>query len=452
LNEPTQKLLRGAVLSFRDDPFLRPLADCLRYYSDGAVLIEAGSIKAAGPAAEIIALAAPGAIAIDYPHCIISAGFIDTHVHYPQTQMIASYGAQLLEWLERYTFVVEQQFADAAHAEAIAEFFLRQLLRNGTTSAAVYCTVHPQSVDALFGASSRFNTLLLAGKVLMDRNAPQALLDTPQLGYEQSQALIEKWHGRGRQHYCITPRFAGTSSAAQLDAAAALWRAYPTTFMHTHLSENKREVAWMRELFPERKNYLDIYAHHGLVGPQSLYAHCVHIDEADFHYLHAHGAAIAHCPTSNLFLGSGLFKLFAAKRADRPVRVGLGTDIGAGTSFSQLQSLNEAYKIAQLQGTPLAALHAFYLATRGGAQALYLDDKIGSIETGRDADLVILDLHATDLLKLRSAQADDIEQLLFGLMMLGDDRAVRATYVAGSCVYDRERSAPFSYPHAAGTL
>lgn len=443
MSNSTQTLLRGAVLSFRGDPFLQPIDDAVFYCADGAVLIEAGRIVAAGSAADVVARAAPAAVAIDYPHCIISAGFIDTHVHYPQTQMIASYGAQLLEWLEKYTFVVEQQFADSMHAERIAEFFLRQLLRNGTTSAAVYCTVHPQSVDAFFAVSSRFNTLMVAGKVLMDRNAPAPLLDTPTLAYEQSKILLEKWHGHGRQHYCITPRFAGTSSPAQLDVAATLWREHPGTFLQTHLSENLREVAWMRELFPEHKSYLDIYAHRGLVGPRSVFAHCVHIDEADFQHLHAHGAAIAHCPTSNLFLGSGLFKLFDAKRADRPVRVGLGTDIGAGTSFSQLQSLNEAYKIAQLNGTPLAALRAFYLATRGGAEALYLEDRIGSVEVGRDADLVVLDLRATELLKLRSDAAANLEDLLFGLMMLGDDRAVRATYVAGDCVYDRERAGQF---------
>lgn len=441
-----QTLLRGAVLSFRDDPFLRPRAECLDYWSEGAVLVEDGRILAAGPRREVAARAAATAIVVDYPDCIISAGFVDTHVHYPQTQMLASYGAQLLEWLERYTFVVEQQFADAAHARRIAQFFIEELLRNGTTSAAVFCTVHPQSVDAFFEASHAYDTLMVAGKVLMDRNAPAALLDTPQLAYRQSKALIEKWHGHGRQRYCITPRFAGTSSAEQLAVAGTLWREHPGTFLQTHLSENIREVAWMRELFPEHRHYLDIYAHHGLVGPRSIYAHCVHVDETEFQQLHDCGAAIAHCPTSNLFLGSGLFRLFAAKNPDRPVRVGIGSDIGAGTSFSALQTLNEAYKVAQLNGTPLDALHAFYLATRGGAAALYLDDRIGSIEPGRDADLVVLDTRATGLLQLRTACAGTIDDVLFALMMLGDDRAVRATWVAGRCVYDRERAASFVAP------
>ena len=446
ISASSQTLLRGSVLSFRADPFLQARADCLDYWPDGAVLLADGRIAAAGPARAVEARAAANATRVDYSDCIISAGFVDTHVHYPQTQMLASYGAQLLEWLERYTFVVEQQFADADHAARIAAAFIEELLRNGTTSAAVYCTVHPQSVDAFFEASSRFDTLMLAGKVLMDRNAPAALLDTPELAYRQSKALIEKWHGRGRQQYCITPRFAGTSSPAQLAVAGALWREHPGTFLQTHLSENEREVAWMRELFPERLHYLDIYAHHGLVGPRSVYAHCVHVEETELQCLHEHGAAIAHCPTSNLFLGSGLFKLFAAKNPARPVRVGLGSDIGAGTSFSALQSLNEAYKVAQLNGTPLDALHAFYLATRGGAAALYLDDRIGSIEAGKDADLVVLDPRATALLRLRNEYAGSIDDQLFALMMLGDDRAVRATYVAGHCVYDRDRSQPFQPP------
>lgn len=448
MNPSGQTLLRGAVLSFRDDPFLKPSHECLDYWSKGAVLVEDGKILAAGPLRDVETLAAADATTVDYSNCIISAGFVDTHVHYPQTQMLASYGGQLLEWLERHTFVVEQQFADAAHAQRIARFFVEELLRNGTTSAAVFCTVHPQSVDAFFAESHRFNTLMVAGKVLMDRNAPAALLDTPQLAYDESKALIARWHGHGRQQYCITPRFAGTSSPEQLDVAGALWREHPGTFLQTHLSENRREIAWMQELFPHSRNYLDIYAGHGLVGPRSVYAHGVHVDEAEFQCLHDHGAALAHCPTSNLFLGSGLFRLFAAKNPARPVRVGLGSDIGAGTSLSALQSLNEAYKVAQLNETSLDALQGFYLATRGGAAALYLDDRIGSVEPGRDADLVVLDPCATPLLELRTTYASDIDDVLFALMILGDDRAVRATYVAGHRVYDREREQPFVPPPA----
>ncbi|MDB6060670.1 MAG: guaD [Verrucomicrobiaceae bacterium] len=437
----SQTLLRGSTISFRKDPFLYPAAECFDYHSDGGILIQAGKIIVAGAFAQVQQSAHADAQIIHYPNSIISAGFIDTHVHYPQTQMVAAFGEQLLQWLEKYTFITEQQFADKAHADRIADFFLHELLRNGVTTAAVYCTVHPQSVDAFFEASQRLNTLMIAGKVLMDRNAPAALLDTAQRGYDESKTLIERWHGNGRQHYCITPRFAGTSTEAQLDVAGNLWREFPSTFMQTHLSENKDEVNWMRELYPHRDSYLDIYAHANLLGSRSLYAHCIHIDENDLSQLHHTGSAIAHCPTSNLFLGSGLFKLFDAKRIERPVRVGIGSDIGAGTSFSPLQSLNEAYKIARLHGDKLDALRAFYLATRGGAHALYLDDRIGSIEAGMDADLVVLDLHATPLLKMRTDYARDINELLFILIMLGDDRCTRATYVAGECVFPAQQDA-----------
>jgi guanine deaminase len=436
VNAP-QTLLRGGIISFRNDPFLHSAAECLDYHPDGGVLIENGKVFAVGAYTDIRKSRRADARVRHYPNGLIFPGFIDTHVHYPQTQMIAAPGEQLLQWLEKYTFITEQQFADESHAARIADFFLQELLRNGVTTAAVYCTVHPQSVDAFFEASQRLNTLMVAGKVLMDRNAPAALLDTAQRGYDESKALIARWHGNGRQQYCITPRFAGTSTDAQLDLAGSLWREFPSTFVQTHLSENIDEVAWMRELYPQRKNYLDIYAHAGLLGPRSLYAHCIHIDENDFCELYGSGSAIAHCPTSNLFLGSGLFKLFAAKRGDRSVRVGLGSDIGAGTSFSPLQSLNEAYKIARLNGDRLDALRAFYLATRGGAEALYLDDRIGSIAPGMDADVVVLDLHATPLLKLRTSEAQDITELLFALMTLGDDRATLATYVAGKRVYAR---------------
>ncbi len=441
----SQTLLLGQTISFRGDPFLHAARDCFDYCRDGAVLIEQGKIIAAGEASTAKKFARADVVIENYGDAIISAGFVDTHVHYPQTQMIASYGEQLLQWLEKYTFVTEQQFADKAHAERIAEFFLRELLRNGTTTAAVYCTVHPQSVDAFFEQSQKLNTLMIAGKVLMDRNAPAALLDTPERAYSESKTLIERWHNNGRQRYCITPRFAGTSSPEQLEVAGNLWREFPDTYLQTHLAENLAEVAWMRELFPTHKNYLDIYASHHLLGPRSIYAHCVHIDANDFCAFHQNGAAIAHCPMSNLFLGSGLFNLASAKNPQRPVRVGLGTDIGAGTSFSPLQSLNEAYKIAQLRGainnTQIESLdpqRAFYLATRGGAEALYLDDRIGSLTPGNDADIIVLDPCATPLMQLRCEQANTIEDVLFALMMLGDDRAVTATYLAGECVHRQD--------------
>jgi len=441
--------IRGQVVSLRADPFLTPPEDAIAHLPDGLVVIEGGIITRVEPWSE---RAARGLAVTHYSTGIICPGFIDGHVHYPQTQMIGAFGLHLLDWLNQYTFVAEQAFADAAHAEKIAQLFLRELLRAGTTTAAVYCSVHPQSVDAFFEASSAFNTRMIAGKVMMDRNAPQALRDTAQSGYEESRALIKRWHGKGRQHYCITPRFAPSCSPAQLAAAGRLWREHPGTYVQTHLCETQDEIAWVRELFPERKSYLDVYEHYGLSGARAIFGHAVHMTEDDFAQVNRSGSALCHCPTSNLFLGSGLFRVFDARDPKRPVRTALGTDLGAGTSFSQLQTLNEAYKVAQLNGTPLSAAHGLWLATRGGAQALYLDDKIGAIEVGKEADLIVLDPAATPLLALRSQYVKTLMEQLFVLMTLGDDRAIRATYVAGVPVYDRERKQPFMTPEQLGSL
>jgi len=435
--------IRGQVVSLRADPFLTPPQETIHHLPDGLVIMEDGKITRVAPWSEA---AARGLPVTHYPTGIICPGFIDGHVHYPQTQMIGAFGLHLLDWLNEYTFVAEQAFADAAHAKKVAELFLRELLRAGTTTAAVYCSVHPQSVEAFFEASSAFNTCMIAGKVMMDRNAPDALLDTDETGYQQSKTLIERWHGRGRQHYCITPRFAPSCSPAQLAGAGRLWREHPGTYVQTHLCETQDEIAWVRELFPEHKSYLDVYAHYGLTGPRAILGHAIHMTEEDFVHCHSSGSALCHCPTSNLFLGSGLFRAFDARKPQRPVRTALGTDLGAGTSFSQLQTLNEAYKVAQLNGTQLTAAHGLWLATLGGAQALYLDDRIGSVEVGKDADLIVLDTAATPLLAFRSSYAKNLMEQLFVLMTLGDDRAIRATWVAGVPVYDRERGEQFMVP------
>ena len=361
--------------------------------------------------------------------------------------MVGAYGAQLLEWLERYTFPAELACADPQHAQGLARLFLREVLRAGTTTAAVYCTVHPHSVDAFFAESGRFGTRMVAGKVLMDRNAPPSLLDTAQRGYDESAALIARWHGRGRHHYCITPRFARSCTEAQLDAAGALLREHPGTYLQTHLCENPAEVAWVRELFPARSSYLDVYAHAGLVGPRSVFGHAIHVGEQDLRTCHGCGAAVAHCPSSNLFLGSGLFSLRDALDPRRPVRVGLGSDVGAGTSLSALRSLGEAYKVAALLGDKIDGVQLLWLATLGGAAALYLDDRIGRIAENWDADLCVLDLAATPLLHARTQRCDSVEELLFVLSALGDERAIRATWVAGQDVYDRDRTPDaFRYP------
>ncbi len=367
------KAIRAAAVTLKDNPFEKSVADCLVYHEDALVLIEDGTIAAFGPYAELAPTLPADAELVEYPDSLIMPGFIDAHVHYPQLEVIGAYGTQLLEWLERYTFPAEQHFADAAMPDAVAKLFLRELLRAGTTTAMVYCTVHPQSVEAFFAESARYNTRMIAGKVLMDRNAPAALLDTAERGYAESDALIRRWHGTGRQLYCVTPRFAPTSTQAQLDAAGALLKAHDGVYLQTHLCENLDEIAWVHELFPERASYLDVYAHAGLVGARSMFGHGIHLHEHDFCTCHQAGAALAHCPTSNLFLGSGLFKLFEAADPVRPVRVGLGTDVGGGTSLSQLQTLNAAYKVAAMAGHKLNAVQAFYLATLGGAHALHLD-------------------------------------------------------------------------------
>ena len=430
----SKKVLRGSILSFTQDPFFNPKEDSYSFIQDGLVIINQGKIEAV---ANYDAKLVEGLAVEEYPEAIICPGFIDCHLHYPQTQMIGAFGEELIEWLNTYTFVAEQDFADSAHARRVAEVFLSELLRCGTTTAAVYCTVHPQSVEAFFEASSRIGTRMIAGKVLMDRNCPEALRDTAESGYEESRRLLEKWHQNGRQLYAVTPRFAPTSTPAQLKAAARLWREYPGTYLQTHLSENIGELAWVKELFPDSKSYLDVYKRYELFGPRSIFGHCIHLEADNFADFYQAGAAMAHCPTSNLFLGSGFFRLREAKDNFQPVKVGLGTDVGGGTSFSILQTLNEAYKVARMNQTRLDSIQAFYLATRGGAEALDLADQIGSVAPGYEADLIVLDLAATPLMKFRMEFTRTVEEKLFALMTLGDDRAVRATYVAGQKVHER---------------
>jgi guanine deaminase len=431
--------IRGPVLTYTGDPFQHDLRDTMHYEPDAIVALEHGRIAQVGPAAKIRRLLPPGTEVEDYGRgSLIMAGFIDCHVHFPQMQIIGAGGEQLIDWLEKYTFVAEQRFADRKHAREVAKVFLNESLRNGVTTSAVHCTVHPQSVDALFEEADRLGLRTIAGKVLMDRNAPKKLLDTARTGYDESKALIGRWHGRGRLLYAITPRFAATSTPAQLEAAGALKAEHPDCFVQSHISENKREVEWIRELFPERRDYLDVYDHYGLLGRRAIYGHGIWLSEHELQRCHDTGTAIAHCPTSNFFLGSGYLDLRNTLKRERPLRVGLATDLGAGTSFSMLQTLNAAYKAAQLHGYALTAGHAFYLATRGTAHALYLEDAIGSVAPGMEADLVVLDLKSTPLIEYRMRHAADLEEALFVQMALGDDRAVKATYAAGRKVYARE--------------
>jgi guanine deaminase len=423
--------IRAAAITFTGDPFAVG-ASAMRYESDAIVVMSAGHIVDFGAASDVAARLPAGTDVTHYPGCLISAGFIDAHVHYPQTHVMASHGKQLLDWLNDYTFPAEAAFSDPVHARGVARFFLEESLRAGTTTCAAFCTVHPESVDAFFGEAQALGMRVIAGKVLMDRNAPEALRDSARTGYDQGKALIARWHGRDRLSYCVTPRFAATSSPEQLDAAGALWREHPGTYLQSHIAENRGEIDWVRKLFPERAGYLDVYDHFGLLGQRAIYGHGIWLSEDEFARMHATGTAIAHCPTSNTFLGSGLFRLHDALKPSRAVRVALATDIGGGTRFSMLSTMHEAYKVAQLNGTSLTALQAFYLATRGAARALYIDDRVGSIAPDMEADLVVLDLASTPLITERMRHCEDIEQALFVQMTLGDERAVRATYIAGS--------------------
>jgi guanine deaminase len=423
--------VRGTLIYCRDDPFLTEPRTAFVHEPDGVVICRDGLIEAIGPYDSLRPELPPNANVADYSGCLIAPGFIDTHVHYVQTAIIGAQGHQLLDWLNECTFVAEQAFADPAVAQETARVFCNELLRQGTTTALVFCSVHAGSVDALFAEAERHNLRLIAGKVLMDRNAPASLTDTARSGYDQSKALIDKWHGRGRCLYAVTPRYAGSSTPEQLELAGTLWRDHPGTFMQTHIAENRDEIELVMGLFPQRRDYLDIYAHYGLTGRRAVLAHGVHLGESEFERCHASGTALAHCPTSNLFLGSGLFPLRTARDPRRPVHIGLGTDIGAGTSFSLLATMGEAYKVAQLRGRPIDAIEAFFLSTLGGARALALDDRIGTLAPGSEADMVVLDPNATPLLAFRNRRSRSIAETLAVLMTLGDDRAVRATYVAG---------------------
>jgi guanine deaminase len=440
MNPATRYALRGAALTFVGDPWQAGIDAAVRHETDALVVIDGGKIADFGAAAEVMArLAGDTPVEAVGPDRLIMPGFIDTHVHYPQTQIIGSQGAQLLDWLTRYTFVAEQQFASYSHARQVAQVFLHECLRAGTTTAAVYCTVHPESVEAFFEAAAERNLRMIAGKVLMDRNAPAPLTDTVKSGYDQSKALIARWHGHGRLSYAVTPRFAASSTPEQMEMAGALWAEHPGTYLQSHVSENRGEVEWIRELYPERTNYLDVYAHYGQLGPRAIYGHGIWLTEAELQRCHDTGTALAHCPTSNQFLGSGLFGLGNALDERRPVRVGLATDVGAGTSLSMLQTLNGAYKVAQSNGETLTGAQGFYLATRGAARSLYLDDRIGSLAPGMEADLIVLDLKSTPLIEFRMRQCDSLEEALFVQMTLADDRAIESTYVAGKLVHHRRK-------------
>jgi guanine deaminase len=416
---------RAELLSVPEEGRVRHEPDGLLIVEDGIVLARGAYPDLAPRFPDLAAECLPG---------ILVPGFVDTHVHYPQTERIASHGAQLLDWLERHIFPAEQAFADRAHADATAAFFLDELLRNGTTSALVFATVHEGSVDALFEAALARDMRIVSGKVLMDLG-PEGLRDTPGSGRADSEALIARWRARGRLGYAVTPRFALTSSDAQLRIAGDLLAAHPDALLHTHLSENRGEIRAVAERFPDAADYLDVYDRFGLVGDRSVFAHGVHLEDRALGRMAEAGSGIAFCPTSNLFLGSGLFDL--ERCAGHGVPVGLGTDIGAGTSFSLLHTMGEAYKVMQMRGASLDPFRALHLATAGGARLLGLQERIGSLQEGQEADFLLLDPAATPLLARRTA-GRPLAETLFALQVLGDDRAIRRTYVAGRLAHDRD--------------
>ncbi len=418
-------------MSFNRRPLSIADTESYEYEDDGGLLISEGRILAFGPFETVLLDAPDGTEIVDHRPNLILPGLIDTHLHFPQMQVIGSYAANLLEWLNTYTFVEEQRFADPAHGAGIAVAFFDEMIRQGTTTAVAYCSVHKASADAYFTEATRRNMLMLGGKVLMDCNAPEALTDTPQTAYDDTKAVIADWHGKARNHVVISPRFALTSSHEQMDVTGALAREFPDLHIQTHLSENTAEIARALELYPEAQDYTDIYARYDLLGAKTLLGHAIHLSERERDVLHETGAVAVHCPTSNLFLGSGLFPFKEYERRDNPVRIAVATDIGGGTSYSMLKTMDEAYKIQQLRGERLNPLESFFYMTRGNAEALSLSDRIGTLAPGSDADIVVLNARATPAMALKMDVVTTLAEELFLLQTLGDDRAIAETYVAG---------------------
>ena len=421
-------LLRGRTLTFHGRPVDGDDRTAYTYETDGALLIEDGKITAAGPF-DVLRSVHPTVPVIDHRPHLILPGFIDPHIHYTQMQVVGSYAGSLLEWLNNYTFIEEQRFADRAHADRIADLFVNELVRYGTTTAVVFCSVHPHSADALFEAAARRDMAIAGGKVMMDREAPDALTDTAQTSYDDTKALIERWHGKGRATYAITPRFAITSTPEQLDAAGTLAREHPTCLIQSHLSENDGEIERVAQLYPEDKDYTAVYERFGLLTDRALYGHCIHQNARERAAMAEAGAVAVSCPTSNLFLGSGLFPRHTL--AEDGVRIAYATDIGGGTSYSMLRTMDVGYKIAQLHGDRMHPLHTFHAMTRGNAEAIGMVDSIGTLDVGTDADIVVLNASAMPASALKMERVETLEEELFLLQTLADNRAVAETYIAG---------------------
>ncbi len=427
----TTLLLRGRMLSFLRWPDSVDDHAAYAYEEDGGILVRDGKIVAAGDYATVAARAGAGVETIDHRPHLLLPGFIDAHAHFPQMQVIASYGAELLDWLNKYTFPEETKFSNAQHGRRIARLFLDEMVRHGTTTVAAYCSVHKASVEAFFAEAHGRNMLTIAGKVMMDRNAPAGVLDTPQSGYDDSKALIAEWQGKGRAHYAVTPRFAITSTPEQMEMAGALMREHPGLHMQTHLSENHAEIAFTQELYPWSRDYTDVYEHYGLLGRKALFGHCIHLSEREADALSGSGSVAVFCPTSNLFLGSGLFDYQRYRRREKALRIAAATDVGGGTNYSMLRTMDEGYKVIALNGEKLNPFASFWQITRGNAEALSIADKVGTLEPGTDADITVLNARATPAMRLRMETVETLAEELFLLQTLGDDRTVAEVYVAG---------------------
>jgi guanine deaminase len=421
------KLLLGQTLEFTADPFEIGV-EAARHRSSGGVLVGGGKIVEVGEA-EDLRQRFPQAEITNYGSHLISAGFVDAHAHYPQTSIIASWGKRLIDWLNSYTFPEEMRFGDPDYASVIANRYLDLILAHGTTSVTTFCTIHPESVDAIFEAAAARGMAIAAGKVAMDRNAPDGLRDDPQTAYDQSKALIDRWHGAGRASYAIAPRFSPTSTPEQLAMMGALWAERPNCLMQTHLSEQTDEVEWVRGLFPDARDYLDTYEQAGLLREGGLFGHAIYLTERERDRLRETGASVVHCPTSNTFIGSGLFDMDGLTR--QRIKVGLATDTGGGSSFSMLRTMAAAYEIGQLRGRPLHASELWWLATEGSARAMRMQDRIGTLAPGSDADLIVVNLASTPAISQRSNVANDFWESLFPTIMMGDDRAIGDVWVGG---------------------
>lgn len=428
--------VRGQVLHFLSDPHQSP--NSYEYFADGLLVVQDGKISSVGDYKKLQPSLPQDAKLTYYPNGLIIPGFIDTHIHYAQLDMIAANsGGHLLQWLNGYTFPFEKKFKDQHYANDVANFFLDELIHNGTTTALIFTSIYPQAVDSLFAAAEHRQMRIITGEVMGDRNLPEHLLQSPDQVGRETEQLINKWHNKpgSRLLYAITFRFAPTTSPELFQKIQTIKAKYPNVYVHTHIAENQQETAWSKQLFAT-DNYLNIYDRYQLLGNKTLLAHGVYLSDKEEMRMQKSGTSVAFCPTSNLFLGSGLFNLERAEKND--IIVGLGTDVGAGTSFSMLQTLGDAYKVLQLQNQNFSPFEGFYLATLGGARALDLADKLGNFQAGKEADFVVLNLDgATPLLKRRLQYAKTLADKLFVLMTLGDDRSIMATYLNGRLVYSQ---------------